>query len=738
MLNKTSPNAIRPIAAELNPHDDPNQVLAGWKEGITLPNIGYLEVLLQSPLPGVVIFVHGVNSDGEWYTQAEDGLCKGLNDRLKRRNEHMKYPTPAGGQLTPAAYMPELTADGYINPDMLSDTFIQGDEFFSPVIHFRWGYKASSDELQKYGSGIYLNEHGYWGGGPFANGCTTLPDLWGEGLSADLFLWMQVQTINPTNDRNVYSCPPRPYYVLAALRLAKLMKSIREKQADVPITIVCHSQGNLIGMAAAFLGDKMKDVADPAGQKGRCVADTYVLCNAPYSLVKSNFTEGWSHSNMTDKKGGTGRQTANARMQTLAVFFKIVGKQAKVQMSFARIDKFMANEVHRFTAQSDADTYGLNSATYGRVTLYCNPHDQVISASPVQGIGWRGLSAQEINAASGNGVFAQRVFAQDFEVGKMGQYHYWKNHYKKPAAGSPSYWFPQSKKATYSLSKGIDASGNFPSKVLTVLAAPIAIIALKLAGMAINALPDKDWEIPLNAPDLPEAFVPQALRFGLSSKEFDQGYDAPGELRDKDRARDKDDPYAADRLIPKGGSEGVRKDSDVAAGDRDSEASLRYEDHARLRMQAKRDKVDKKDEKVAGEDNPEKSARPEYKAWRDNQIKTYLAANIDTHATDHSTIMSNGMHAQAALAYDVAIGNCHMLEADWHQLRVAADWRFLKGLNDDDSNKVFFEYFNKGKFQEKSSFEWAHDKNSEGAIPDTITDEREHPVRHPVQRGGKA
>jgi hypothetical protein len=155
-------------------------------------------------------------------------------------------------------------------------------------------------------------------------------------------------------------------------------------------------------------------------------------------------------------------------------------------------------------------------------------------------------------------------------------------------------------------------------------------------------------------------------------------------------------------------------------------------------MQAKRDKVDKKDEEVAGEDNPEKSARPEYKAWRDNQIKTYLAANIDTHATDHSTIMSNGMHAQAALAYDVAIGNCHMLEADWHQLRVAADWRFLKGLNDDDPNKVFFEYFNKGKFQEKSSFEWAHDKNSEGAIPDTITDEREHPVRHPVQRGGKA
>ncbi|MFC0130791.1 T6SS effector phospholipase Tle3 domain-containing protein, partial [Ralstonia solanacearum] len=34
-----------------------------------------------SPLPGVVIFVHGVNSDGEWFTAAEEGLCKGLNRR---------------------------------------------------------------------------------------------------------------------------------------------------------------------------------------------------------------------------------------------------------------------------------------------------------------------------------------------------------------------------------------------------------------------------------------------------------------------------------------------------------------------------------------------------------------------------------------------------------------------------------------------------------------------------------
>lgn len=204
-------------------------IFVGEKAGVTWLNGGYLDVIMREPLPGIVIFVHGVNSDGEWYTAAEKGLCDGLNDRLKRRDEHMAYPTPEGGQLTPATYMPELTADGFINPKMTHKAFIKGDEHFTPVIHFRWGYKANSKELQEFGEGIYLNEENYWGGGPFANGCTSLPDLWSEGLSDNLMLWLQIEHLNPTDDRIVFSCPPRPYYVLAALRLARLVASIREK-----------------------------------------------------------------------------------------------------------------------------------------------------------------------------------------------------------------------------------------------------------------------------------------------------------------------------------------------------------------------------------------------------------------------------------------------------------------------------------------------------------------------------
>ena len=40
------------------------------------------EVQLPLQLPGLIIFVHGVNSEGEWYNDAEEALCQGLNRRL--------------------------------------------------------------------------------------------------------------------------------------------------------------------------------------------------------------------------------------------------------------------------------------------------------------------------------------------------------------------------------------------------------------------------------------------------------------------------------------------------------------------------------------------------------------------------------------------------------------------------------------------------------------------------------
>jgi len=710
--------------ASSNPFNNPSYQDIGSRPGTVFLTSNHLDVVMQLPLPGIVIFVHGVNSDGEWYKQAEEGLCEGLNERLKRCEEHICHATPAGGKLTSVQYFPELTHDGFVNPKMGSKTFIQPAENFSPVIQFRWGYKASAEELQKYSDGIYLNEHRYWGGGPFANGCTSLPDLWGAGLTSRLFLWMHVQHLNPTPDRKVYSCPPRPYFVLAALRLAKLVESIRKKQADVPITIVCHSQGNMIGMAAAFLGDRLAPATDPKGHSGRCVADNYVLCNPPYSLVEKNFSQAWTERDMEDAKGNNGRQSKEARYGTLRAFFEIIGQQAAAQQSPAIIDAAMKNEVHKFDTNTDRKSYGYGPAksTQGRVTLYFNPHDKVISTTTIQGIGWRGLSEDEIKDTGGAGIFTQRVFSQNFDVGKTGIYDFWANHHKDPEAGSKDFWFPHSQNARYSLSKGLEASTTAPGTILTFAVAPILILATSIYKEPINALPPKDWKTPLSGPNLPKSFKPQAIRFGKICKQFDQGMDAPGEYRAQNQERDESSPYAGDRTMPKHATEEARlKGTDAAEGNTETEAALLYEHRAMLRMEAKREGLYKKSDDVEMENDPLK-ADAKYNKWRTRKIKDSLAASIDTHATDHSTIMTNSEHARMALAYDVAIGVCNIKQEDFTELRIAADWRFLKGLSDNDSNPLFHDYFNRGLVGELSVCKWS--ESGEGGMPSKIKDER--------------
>ncbi|WP_455708846.1 T6SS effector phospholipase Tle3 domain-containing protein, partial [Burkholderia anthina] len=72
----------------------------------------------QMPLPGVVIFVHGVNSEGEWFDATEDGLCKGLNRRIGRLDDQLMYHGIEAGQLTPAKYTESVTPDGFLNPKL--------------------------------------------------------------------------------------------------------------------------------------------------------------------------------------------------------------------------------------------------------------------------------------------------------------------------------------------------------------------------------------------------------------------------------------------------------------------------------------------------------------------------------------------------------------------------------------------------------------------------------------------
>ncbi|KVL10673.1 T6SS effector phospholipase Tle3 domain-containing protein [Burkholderia sp. MSMB1826] len=726
--------------------DDPSQTSVGGGSGTMLFNRNDLECVMQMPLPGVVIFVHGVNSEGEWFKEAEKGLCAGLNRRMGRYDDQLFHWGPVAGQMTPVSYIESLTPDGFLNPDMSSKTYIKPDPSFSPVIHFRWGYAANAEELKEYGDKIMLNEKNYWGGGPFAGGCTSLPDLWNDGLNDRLFLWLTVQHMNGVGNRKIYSTPPRTYGVLGALRLARLVESIRKRQADAPITIVCHSQGNMIGLAAAFLGDRLPEVTDQWGKKGRCVADTYVLANPPYSLVEANMTDSWAQRGVRDKNGHVGRETYVARKETLRAYFDILRARAELEMPAEDLDRAMENARPSknggkpYSAAKDREAHGLyQKNTYGRVTLYCCPHDQVISALTVQGIGWRGMSIDEISATNGWGVFSQRVFASNFEVGGENKlYRYWQDDWRKDKNQKEGFWYPPSPPARYGLGRGMHSNEGLFPKFMTLITSP-ALYLFNLTDMKVNADPPKDWEIPITAPmlDRETRFLPKAFRYDkpsgacdaqgkpIEEGSFNESYDPPSAARDanKENKRD-DDPY--DNFDAKSEKFKTEGDALKAQGDAASEAAQRYEDHSILRMEARRSGnrrwVDKFGN-VVGEDNPG-AASADYTEWRNNEIFQILNGGDKNNPTNHSTIMTNKDHAEKALAYDVAIGLCYLTETDLEEIRIQADWRFANGLGDEGQNGKMAEYIITGKCEKLFLQDWVV-KDDHAKMPSKIHDERD-------------
>nr|WP_175917385.1 DUF3274 domain-containing protein [Burkholderia pyrrocinia] len=726
---------------------EPPPVIVGRTEGPMLfDKDKRLICVKQLPLPGVVIFVYGVNSEGEWFEASEEGLCEGLNRRLGRLDDQMKYRGVDAGQLTPAKYTEGVTPDGFLNPKLLADNYVKPHPSFSPVIHFRWGYKATLEELKEYGDKIFLNEKDYWGGGPFTNGCSSLPDLWHGGLDDRAFGWTSVQGINPTN-RPLYRAPPRAYGVLAALRLAKLIESIRGMQANVPITVVCHSQGNIVGLTAAFFGDALQKVKDPWGREGSCVADTYVLTNAPYSFAQSEgqqksstLMDTWSQRGTKDDKGNRGRQTYAARTQTFGKFLSIIGARAAYELSPDKVDEDMANgrvsptSNKSYAAQDDRARHGLNGSTYGRVTSYCCPHDQVISAVTVQGIGWRGIGKHELDDIGVSGVLTQRVFASGFPVGVQKPYRYWEDDWRHDKKGTtPGFWYPPSLPARFGLIGAIKGNESIFGMMGTLITAPIMYAATAVTStlkmFRVNEDPPKGWTIVADAPALDEPFPPKALRFGKpiltedgeAKSDFNEGNDPPSAWRDAsktDADKQADDPY--DQYKAK------NKDGD-AKGTAESEAGQRYEDRALMRMEARRtlntEWVDG-DGHVIGEDG--KSDLPDgYKDWRDKQITDWFDRGTTNSPTNHSTTMTNPEHARKALAYDVAIGPCYLTPEQWKALRIEADWRMGEGIPLDNENKKYSDYFSSGQLDRMAMHEWVHIKDCEGNMPGKIVDERE-------------
>jgi pimeloyl-ACP methyl ester carboxylesterase len=380
-------------------------------------------------MPGVTIFVHGVNSDGEWYFDASGQFAKGLNKRLGRDDLKQLRQDAVGDEN-------KVTAHRYLKIDEY------GDRIKSPIIPFWWGYKAQDSERKlvkgtlvdtpawtdDYGNP--LRTDGAWGGGPFQNGGASLSSFWlPKGFRKDILGGViDVNAVNPLLGRMLCDCPPRLYYAHAARRLANLVKDIRKNLPNEPINIVSHSQGTIVALCSLFFLDKVRG------------PDTVMLNSSPYRF-DTQMTDYASAAN-----GWSNVQSEPALMQTFVKAAEIVGNATK-NYPAPPAPKFACTVQHKPRhAYDDAvychkpadapqwqaeiggkvedpsgprgqdgkpwwsDAKFERSNTRGKLMVNFNPGDRVIGVSAVAGVGWRGIPPKYMGQVGGNVL--QRLFAR--------------------------------------------------------------------------------------------------------------------------------------------------------------------------------------------------------------------------------------------------------------------------------------------------------------------------------------
>ena len=332
-------------------------------------------------LPCYVILVHGVNDVGEAYEAQERGLCLGLADRLGRNGDlkPYEYRLPRTDRADPLEPV----------PDRVYYRRIEGPGSHSPVIPFYWGFREENESIRKHEKqargewldrcGNRIDKDGAKGGGPFQNACNCLPHMWAGGWRPGLPGRAAGAFSSPTHplDR---SGPDRRYFVLAALRLAMLVRIIRKRHPKAAVNVVAHSMGCLVTLLAqAFLMDE-----------GHPPADALVLNNPPYSF-EENALDAALYEGLN--------QTSRARIETLRRLVKAFHERRAQQPSWAEIRQ-----------GGDPDlawkpwTKGLKKATgtgapepcaerdnRGKTYLYFSPHDQTVALANTQGIGWQGV-----------------------------------------------------------------------------------------------------------------------------------------------------------------------------------------------------------------------------------------------------------------------------------------------------------------------------------------------------------
>ena len=374
-------------------------------------------------MPGTIIFVHGVNSEGEWYESAAGQFASGLNSRLGRTDLQALVPDPNNANR----FMRE----------------VDGQRAHSPILPFYWGYSANGTGpdgkpnkrklagredvwVDRYGNA--LESDGTWGGGPFQNGTNSLLAFWQEGFRRHVLGGMiDLNALNPIVGRELNDCPDRRYYVHAARRLARLVATIREDFPDEPVNIVSHSQGTMVALCALFYL-KEQGVRGP---------DTVMLNSSPYHF--ETFVTDW----LSAAQGSADVQSEAARLATFAAAAAIVQDATQgypqppapatactfaPRLRHAYDDRIYVQhppghpDWQRGLGVGAVDAQGRGwwqvpahaRDNRGRLFVNFNPGDRVIGVSAVAGMGWRGIPSRllsaERNAVGANVV--QRIFVR--------------------------------------------------------------------------------------------------------------------------------------------------------------------------------------------------------------------------------------------------------------------------------------------------------------------------------------
>ncbi|WP_063532744.1 DUF3274 domain-containing protein [Burkholderia sp. MSMB1589WGS] len=373
-------------------------------------------VQLPGDLPGIVIFIHGVNDPGAVYSVVEQGLCQGLNERLSRTDlkegSYGALYQRAKTQNNPSKRQAEILSD----PDMYLYQRAElpniTKSFFIP---FYWGLRADNRDIAKLNNpgiiksrvaddrgnlmtrgqyqdvnGNRLDAHFAKAGGFFANATNNIPQMYGRGFEPDLKTRLVMRNAVAGNSVFAGKAPDRRYFVLAATRLANLIKTIRTIQPKAlasehgidprheTITVLGHSQGTIITLLAQAI----------LKQQGQRCVDCIIMVDTPYSLYATE---------------DDGNQTGHGKLKTLIDIVNVVTSEPHTVPDLADLlitaeqSSGRAGANWSKTCGKRLDKNGKNWVTFderdnrGKVYLYFCPEDTVVGLKKVRGIGTFGV-----------------------------------------------------------------------------------------------------------------------------------------------------------------------------------------------------------------------------------------------------------------------------------------------------------------------------------------------------------